>query len=396
MAFAEDINAAIALLGGPDGDPLVDFLVDPGRACAALDALPEHGGLVLRAAPALGAAVAGYAPAPADPIWLRIMRGAREVGTATLHGGEGMVRRAARIELEEHDEGCCDAPGCDRRRLHAAVWLVLDGAAHGDAPARLLVAETHALEGERASDLARAVGARLASALGVPFERGGEPIEAGDAEPPAPLAEPLSAPELGRFALRTEGASVVLRDWDSAGPRATAARNAWIGAALMLGAAALWLGLYRALGVAAQSTSIALGAAAALLSLAGYAFLGVARFSAKYRAASAPLVAVGHDRLIVLPWVGRDGAVDLRPEGRLGAAIPLHEVRATSVQRRRGGVAVELDTDHGPIDALLCASEATAAVWGLALDRAVDEARHPRAGASARQRARARAQAAPA
>ena len=37
----------------------------------------------------------------------------------------------------------------------------------------------------------------------------------------------------------------------------------------------------------------------------GYAFVGVARFSARYRATSAPLVAVGRDRIIVLPWVAR-------------------------------------------------------------------------------------------
>ncbi len=54
---------------------------------------------------------------------------------------------------------------------------------------------------------------------------------------------------------------------------------------------------------AARSTgeAVALGAAAALFSLAGYAFLGVARFSSRYQARSTALAAVGRDRLIVLP-----------------------------------------------------------------------------------------------
>src|SRR5262249_22318297 len=123
----------------------------------------------------------------------------------------------------------------------------------------------------------------------------------------------------------------------------------------------------------------------------GYAFLGVARFSARYRASSAPLAAVGRDRIVVAPWVGRDGAVDARPEGRLGAAMPLGEVRAAGPERRGAAVAVELATDHGPIDAMVCPDEAAAALWCAVLDRVLDEARHPRQGATARQRARQRA-----
>src|SRR6185437_13933980 len=103
------------------------------------------------------------------------------------------------------------------------------------------------------------------------------------------------------------------------------------------------------------------------------------------------------DRIVVLPWVARNGAVDARPEGRLGAAIPLVEVRSATPKRRGGEgeatVAAELDTDHGPIDTMICPDEASAAFWCAVLDRLVDEARHPRQGATARQRARARARA---
>ena len=213
---------------------------------------------------------------------------------------------------------------------------------------------------------------------------------------PEPLGDDLGAAELGRLSMRTEGDRVVLRDWDSRGPRETAGRNAGIGVALMVGAVAGWLGLWRSLGPSGSSgAAIACGVLGALLTLAGYAFLGVARFSAKYGATSAPLVAVGRDRIVVAPWVGRSGAVDVRPEGRLGAAIPLHEVRQAHAKARAHGVAVELDTDHGPIDAVVCSGEATAKLWCGALNRAIEEARHPRQGATARQRARQKAASAP-
>jgi len=229
----------------------------------------------------------------------------------------------------------------------------------------------------------------------VPLQRGGADAEIAAGEAPAPLGEPLSAAELARFGLRTEGSRVVLRDWDSDGPRTSAARNAWIGAALLASAAVAWYALGRSLNAGGVSGATAgAGVVAALLTVAGYAFLGVARFSAKYRAVSAPLVAVARDRIVVLPWVSRDGAVDERPEGRLGAAVALGEVRGASPKPRRPqtpGVAVELDTDHGPIDVMVCTSAAAAERWCAVLDRVIDEARHPRQGATARQRARQRA-----
>lgn len=381
MGLHEDVEAAIAMLGGSEGDHVVDFLVDPGAACRALDAVPEHGGIVLRVAPEAGAAAAGYGPAPVMPLWIRVMRGAREVGTVALRGGDGMVRRAARVAIEEREESCCDAPGCDRTRVHAAVWLALDPVE--GAPERLLVAEQRVQGSEPA--VARDVAARLAAALGVPLERGSAGAEVAEPLAVTPIGDALAAADLARFGLGTEGERVVIRDWDSAGPRTSAARNAWIGAALLVGAAAGGYALWRA------GTVAGAGIVAALLALAGYAFLTVARFSARYRATSAPLVAIGRDRIALLPWVSRDGAVDARPEGRLGAAIALGEVRGASPQARKGGVAVELDTDHGAIDVMVCPNAAMAERWCAVLDRVIDEARHPQRGATARQRARQRA-----
>jgi hypothetical protein len=378
---AHDIARVIAALGGPPGDPVVDFLVDPGAACGALDGRADHEGIVARVFPELAAAaLPTHGPVPRPAFWARVMRGAREIGLATSTG-DGMVRRAEHVAIEERDSACCDAPGCDKKRRHTAVWIALEPYPEEGAPGRLLVAEQCAL----------AVAARLASALDVPLRRGAEVVEPSAvdrASPPEPLGELVAATELARFSLRTEGDAVVLRDWESRGPRASAARNGWIGAVLLAAAAVAWFELWRSTQAGETGAAAAAGIVAALLTIAGYAFVGVARYSARYRAPCAPLVAVGHDRIVVLPWVGRDGAVDVRPEGRLGAAIPLGEVRSARTRSHDGGTAVELDTDHGPIDAMVCPTRASAELWCAVLDRVVEEARHPRAGATARQRAR--------
>jgi hypothetical protein len=81
----------------------------------------------------------------------------------------------------------------------------------------------------------------------------------------------------------------------------------------------------------------------------------------------------------------------LRPEGRLGAAIPIGEVQGVSVLDRDGKKVVELATDHGPIDALESEDAKLADALCEALRRGLDQVRHPGKGASARQRARAKA-----
>ncbi|MEO7329192.1 MAG: hypothetical protein ABI193_11480, partial [Minicystis sp.] len=234
-----------------------------------------------------------------------------------------------------------------------------------------------------------AVAEALARFLGVPFTPPEAPIEG---EPhPAPITPAPSAAELARFALRSEGERFVLRDHGSLGPRETARRNFIIGGLLSASAALAGFEAVTAYRSGNQGVTIAAGAAFALLALAGFAFLGVARFAARYGASSSPLATVGRDRLVILPWVSREGAVDRRPEGRLGAAIPLGEVRAPSVKSRGDLFAVEIDTDHGAMDAMITPHEGVARYWAAALARRTDEARHPHAASSARQRARQRA-----
>jgi hypothetical protein len=382
MPFRDDVSAVLASLGPAAPGSVADAVADPGGAALAL----ERGAVVLRAAPDLAAGAEGFGPDPSSPVWLSLTRGAREVITAPLTGGEKTSRRAARVAIEIDEASCCDAPSCSAQRSHTAAWLICEDGA------RLLVAEQHAVAPGRGSAVT-AFAARLAAYLGAPLEGAPSPDgEAADAAIPAPLGA-LPAADLARFALRTEGERVVLRDFAGAGPRATAGRNTAIGALLLLAGVGAWIKLALALTGHTGSTgeAVGVGAAAALLSLAGYAFLGVARFSSRYQARSTALVAVGRDRLIVLPWVSRTGAVDSRPEGRFGAAIPLGEVRAPAVAERGRGRSIVLDTDHGAIDALICEGADVAAFWTAALARVTDEARHPQAAASARQRARARA-----
>jgi hypothetical protein len=386
--MSEDVAATLALLGGREGEPVVDLLADPGAGCRALDGLGEMEGLVLRVAPELGAPSTTHSPAPARPFWLRVMRGAREVGLA--RAGEGMVRRAERVDLDERDEACCDTAGCALRRVVTEVWVVLEPIEDKGAPHRLLATEQRVTAGTTPS-VAHAVAARIASVLDVPLQRAGADVSVAKGEGPAPLEDAPAVAELGRFALRGEGERVVIRDWQSLGPRSSAARNGWIGGALLALAIGAWALLARAVSEGTHGEAVAAGIAGALLTLAGYAFVGVARFSARYGAPCAAVVAVGRDQLIALPWVARDGGVDLRPEGRLGAAIGLGEVRGASAASRGEGFAVEIDTDHGRIDLLACSSAATARFWSKVIDRVVDEARHPRQGASAKQRAKERA-----
>ncbi|WP_437933375.1 hypothetical protein [Sorangium sp. So ce341] len=423
-AFDAEVARALRSLEADSAVPALDPLGDPAGAARALSSEGDGAPLLLRAAPELGAPQrdkdARFGPAPRDPVWLRIERGASALRLAPLRlagagrprsgadgaagAGEGAAepRDAVRVEVTSAQGPCCTAPSCTRERTHVAAWLVLAPPPRSPAPPRaaaaqrLLVAEAQDLDPGRAEALVESVAAPLAAALRVPLvtARGTEPP--GAIEPrPLPEAAPapaLTAAALARFAIRTEGELLVLRDHASQGPRGSATRNALIGAALLVAALALWVQVMRSASAGDSGIAIGVGSAAALLSLAGYAFLGVARFSSRYAARSAPVASFGPGRFVVAPWVSRTGAIDLRPEGRLGAAISAGEVHAVGVQPRGDRFAVEIDTDHGPIDALLTDREDVARYWRDAMDRAVAAVRHP-GGPSAKQRLRARSQA---
>jgi hypothetical protein len=399
------VARALAAVGGGAADPAVDALADPGGARRSLQRLEASGWLLLRAASPLDveaaagkdAASQAYAPAPRDPVWVRLQQGSPAVTTAPLRfvdGGEAAERRVLRVSVERAQLRCCASPSCTIVKVRAAAWLELEPLA--GAPEQLLVAE--ALDVGEGAALARlepcaraladVLGVSLVTSDGSEIAQGSAPAEVGDG---AHADHALSASALGRFALRSEGRGVVLRDHGSAGPRGRAGRLLLIAAVLGAVALALWamlvVGLQRDGGT---GVLLGIGVVAGLLSLTAYAFFGVGRFAMRYAARSAPLLWVGDGRVTAMPWVARDGRVDLRPEGRFGASIPTGEVRGAAVRSREQGFVIELDTDHGPIDVLSPTAEPVAAFWCAAITRAIADAAHPEPKASARQRARAR------
>jgi hypothetical protein len=390
--FDEGVARALAVVGAAPTDPAIDALCDPMAAAAALDAKSQGAPLLLRAGPPLGEGSDAFGPDPAPPLWIGAAVGDAAVRVAPLmleRAGEAARARAKRVAIATRTGPCCDAASCSHTRTHVAAWLELLEPAPASIPGRLLVAESADLDEARALARVHAVAARLARALGIPLD---------DADPPAPEALPkgaapalLPAGKLARHAMRTEEDRFVLRDHGSLGPRTTAGTKGAIGAALLVAALALWAQAARMFGQGDRNMTIGFAAAAALVTLAGYAFVGVARYSARYSARSAPLLWMGRDRFVIAPWVNRTGGVDRLPEGRLGAAIKLEELRGVSAQPRDGLTAVELDTDHGPMDALVTDDPQVASLWCEALRRTLAEVAHPSTRASARKRARERA-----
>lgn len=398
-SFDAEVARALDSLGVQGKERAIDGLSDPIGAARALSDRGQKP-VLLRAAPEAtgGGAAAEYGPAPVEPVWIRIEEQALRVAPLRLGAARAPESpEVERVVVEAKKLPCCSAPSCDRERTHAAAWIDL-GKRGAGAARRLLVAEARSLEAARAEAVVEAVAARLARALGAPLTtaHGTEPADAiaprslpdrgGAEEPP-----PLDAAALAPVVLRTEGEPLVLRDHAGAGPRASAPRNVLIGLAFVVASAPFWVQTAQRAAAGEHGAAVGFGAAALLLSLAGYAFLGVARFSSKYAARSTALAWFSRDRFVVAPWVNRLGAIDLKPEGRLGAAIPVGELRAVHVQPRDGAWVVELDTEHGTIDALRADAEDVARYWSAAIAWAAASVRHP-GGPSAKQRLRARAQ----
>ena len=376
--FERAAEAALTALGACPSDEAIDAWADPAGAAQLLT---EEGGegrtALLRAA--YEAPAERGAAAPAEPWWIRVTKGSSEIRLCRAAGGsEPDTRRVTRVVVEH------DAAGESAR---ASVVLLLDRKT--GAPSRLLVAEAWARAEELAVARVRPAAARLARVLSVPA---GLP-QPGAAEPDDVTAAPrVSARALARFTLQSEGPRLVLRDFASRGPLENAGIHLTIGLGFAAPAAFAWVMLARSASAsgAAASASLAWLVGAMLLTLSAVAFLGVARFARKYAATSAPLVAIGAGKVTVAPWVSRGGAALPEPEGRFGAGIDLAEVHGVSVQDRKGQHALELATDHGPIDALVTDDPTITSYLAVALDRAIADLRSQGAS-TARQRARRRA-----
>ena len=354
------------------GAPLVDAHLDLAGATAAvrggapfwLRALPE-------AAPAVDD---GYGPAPTAARWLRATPGspalepARGAAAEGAAGGEVHVASIA-VVTEGVTWGTSAAPF-----TKVVARVVLESA-----DTRLVVAAAIA----DAEETAREVVSPFASAL------------AADAPPTDTPSAAALAPALVRFTLGWEGDCLVLRDAASRGPRESAAVWLAVIAGSLVGAGLAASSLRSALANGAPWTSVALRAGiVAVFALGAFAFFHVARHALRYRAPATPIAVFADDRVVVAPWLRRDGAVDRRPEGRYGAGVRVAEVRQVHVIAKNGGHVVSLDTEHGPIDVADLTDPARAEALRATVERSLAGVASPARRKTALMRGRERAAAA--
>jgi hypothetical protein len=361
------LRELLASLG--DGAFAVDGLADPDALAAALAAgFP----FALRAFPHADREASGmHAAAPPSPVWLALSGAELTLG--------GVPAPAARLVVTLHDATQHTRPTCRIRHV-AALRLVTDGA---DAKTFVL-AEARGASPDDAASALRPLAAALASRLGSALEGAAEADAAALA--PHPGWEPPSVDEL-RLTLAAEGPRLVVRDLAGTTPRDGVSFPRGLALALAL----LALGCAAGAFAAREQTWLAVGVGTLglLCAVGAFAFFGVASFAARFTGESVPLLSLGDGRVVPYPWVSREGALDLRPEGRLGAAIPIGEVGGVTTEPRGDAWAVSLTTLHGPIDLVSFASEAPARAWERRLASALDRMRKPGSAATAKVLAKA-------
>ncbi|HTJ83521.1 MAG TPA: hypothetical protein VL400_17495 [Polyangiaceae bacterium] len=353
----------------------LDATVDLDGVTKALD---DGETLALRAAPLLDAPTEeGFGPEPKRSRVVVLERGTRAVTIDAVQKAVVAVRVSSRA-LAWGGWG-----GKAFERGAASVEIELDG---GE---RLVVADVLGDDETSAKERAARLAEALEAALGP--AGAGATEGAGSAKNQAAAASRDAAP---RFVLGMEGDLLVLRDFASTGPRNGAGRYRFLAiAALGLGAVAWWQFVVALRAASALSSLLGLAAVGVVLLVAAFAMNEIARFAAKYSADNEPLAWFSDDHVVVAPWVSRKGAVDLRPEGRYGAAIKIPEINAVVLRDHEGKHAVMLETEHGPIDVLYADDLATAKTWRGAVERALVSVAAPTKRAIPLVRARASAEA---
>jgi len=338
-------------------DGRIDAFFDLGGAARALSLAPAS--IAVRALePAGASAEAGYAPLPARDAELPLTRGASRDAIAS-------------IEIRTR------TLGWSFERAAGEIVVKTDGGAR-----ELVVAQAIAASPKEAeADLAPLLDALTA------YATNGETSTAEASAEAASKAAPGFAPRF-RFAL--EGDAIVLRDAEDRGPRERVAR--YRGIALLL----VVLGLLATIAVVdrIQSSAGALAIVGAaippvVLLVGAFAMNEIARHASRYRAGSAPLASFADDRVVVAPWVSRDGAIDPKPEGRLGAAIACGEIGAVEVRPRDGAHAVTLDGLHGPMEVVLTRDASTAEALRIAIEGTIARVASPKRRMTALMRAAA-------
>ncbi len=333
--------------------PIIDASVELDAAIAAI---AQRGAVVrLAVMPELDPpSEEGFGPEPKRPLVAALTRGKAEL---KLDGGESVAVERVSSETSPFAWGSWGGKAFSRYASTVAVEL--------RGGRKLVVAERVAEDEATAKAGAAELASALAAALGLTNDDASEP-----ASPPAKPSGGASTSL--RFGLRFEGDRLVLRDYESRGPRENAGKFRVLALIALALAVMVWARLVGAFRDHAELASLlGLGAVALVLSLAAFAMNEIARFATKYVADSAPLAWFGDDHVVVAPWVSRKGAVDLRPEGRYGAAIKIAEINAVVVREDKESAAVMLETEHGPIDVLYADDPAAAARWRRAVERAL-------------------------
>jgi len=327
---------------------------------AVVHAVRGDAAVVLRAQPALETSSdASYGPQPKRPTLIALASGER---TVKIDGGKDVSVRAVELTSRPLTWGVLGGKAFERGAASIALELE-DGT-------KLSVVDVVAEDEAAAAAMLAPVRAALEARLGL------EPSVATVA-PTDPATRALGATtlldrEARRFSMRLEGDRFVLRDFESVGPRAGAFKYRVIAIAALVFGAVAWWQFYEAFRASSPLSSLlGLAAVGIVLLVAAFAMNEIARFAAKYVADNEPLAWLSDDHVVVAPWVSRQGAIDLRPEGRYGAAIKIAEVNAVTVREHDGKHAVTLETEHGAIDVLYTDDLAAANLWRGALERAL-------------------------
>ncbi len=362
------LTRALATLERAPGDRAHDASMFPR---ALTDALRGEEPLVLRVGHSLGAAANEHGPSPREPLWMRLEPQGAAVRIVSLLGGEARGVAALRIVLRAEEEWCCDAPKCQRTRVRFEVAVVTDA---DDALGPLTVHE-----GTSRPDAQR-IASALASRLGVPLE--GDPIEPdpaleSDVEAAPSEEEPaLTAEELAHWSLRNEAGRWVVRDRATLGPRQALHREVLLLGALVAAALGSGVGASLAWHAGDRERASIYGICGVVCAVASFAVSQIALHSARYRAEGAPVLFAHRNRFVASPWVARDGAVMLVPEGRYGAGLPIEGIERIVCVGAGGEHRLLCESDHGAIELGVFASERTAKAWRRVVERLLDMSRH--------------------
>jgi hypothetical protein len=330
----------------PD-EPIADGTLDLEATVALIRSSDRV--LLRLASRAASASSKPYGPAPVHPELLHVERG--QPAAKRLDAGSSATIGEVRVDTRELAWGAWG--GTAYKKLVGEVVVDVDGEPR-------IAAVAFDADEERL----RARLDRLADAI--------RELVSGEPKTQSAAAKLPAGSSAARFALVAEDDYLVLRDYENVGPRAGIMRYALLCAVLLVLAGLAWTAFARELAGAKNLSGLLGYAAVGFVLAAGALAMGeIARFASKYRATNAPLAWLYDDRVVVFPWVSRDGAIDTQPEGRLGAAIRIPEVDGVVVVEAGHASTVMLDTQHGPIDVFTTTDRALAAAYRAAFERAL-------------------------